>query len=219
MSVTRRQRSVPPSMFSDEALMELPPEVRLTGLGLRFYADDEGRGSANPVLIKASLWPLDEMISLTLIEEHLVDLEDAGYIRLYTHGGRTYLALDEWPSTDRGQPSRLPAPPPPDEAPLASGSRISREVLARGSGDPLAVVEERREGEGGGGREVAAGGGGGPREEPARLPTGEPSPFCSKHPSGTERPCGGCATARTKHKMWLRDQSDYETSDPGERAS
>ncbi|GAB2613676.1 hypothetical protein [Pseudactinotalea suaedae] len=194
-------------MFSDEALMELPPAVRLTGLGLRFYADDEGRGSANPTLIKASLWPLDQDTSETDIEEHLVALEDAGYIHLYSVDGRTYIALDEWPATDRGAASRLPPPPdPPDPPALASPSRGPREVLA--------VVEEGEGREGGGAGEEAPGGGGGPREAPARLPTGEPSPFCSKHqPYGTERPCGGCAAARTKHRMWLRDQTDDATTD------
>lgn len=40
-----------------------------------------------------------------------------------------------------------------------------------------------------------------PEREP--LDDVEPSPFCSKHPDGTEEPCGPCGTANRRHKAWL----------------
>lgn len=212
MALSSRLRNHPPSMFTDEALMELPAKTRLTGLGLRHYVDDEGRGSARPALIRGQLWALDESVSDDIVEEHLVALEDAGYLSMYTVDGRTYLELEEWPSVDRGQASRLP-PPPPRES-LARHSRDPREDVAnpsRGSRDILAVVGERGEEgerrEGGGERAVG--------EEGAPPPTplstvDEPSPFCSKHPAGTERPCGPCGTARKRHDRWLRAQGEAE---------
>jgi hypothetical protein len=204
MSVTSRHRSVPPTMFADELLMELPAAVRLTGVGLHFYADDEGRAPANPALLKGQLWPLDDEVTLDVIDEHLVALEDAGYIQLYTAGGRTLLAVAEWPATDRGKPSRLP-PPPPREG-VATSSRGSRESLA--------VVEERKERGGGAGVQGGAGGGGESVGGAPAATTDEPRPFCAKHmPYGTDTPCGPCGGARKRHDLWLQDQVTAAVAD------
>lgn len=41
------------------------------------------------------------------------------------------------------------------------------------------------------------------REEPSPLDADdEPSPFCTKHPAGTEQPCGPCGTAKRRNKAW-----------------
>lgn len=205
MSVTSRQRPVPPSMFSDETLMELAPDVRLTGLGLRFYVDDHGRGSATPALIRGQLWPLSEEITDATIEEHLEWLEQAGYIEMYAAEGRVYLSLIEWPAVDRPAKSRIPAPPngPPT---LATPSRTSR--------DSLAVMEEReergeREGEGEGRKSEREQG-----EDPTSRQPDPTSPFCPKHqPYGTDRKCGPCGRARLAHDVWLRQQADAASAD------
>jgi hypothetical protein len=209
MSVTRRQRPVPASMFVDEPLLELDSDVRLTGIGLRFYVDDLGRGSANTVLIKGSLWALREDITEDLILEHLVVLDDLEYIQLYDLDGRSYLQMVEWPAVDRGASSRIPPPPARDDPSRDPLARPPRETPSR---DPLAVE--------GGGK-----GRGGPAEEargeaPAAeraaatvipLRDGEPSPFCSDHsPTGTEKRCGPCGTARKRHELWQRAQLDEE---------
>lgn len=210
MAVTSRQRSVPPSMFSDEELLELPPEVRLTGIGLRFHADDHGRGSANPVLIKAQLWPLTPDVDHSAVEYHLLALEEAGYIRLYDVGGRTYYALAEWPRTDRAQQSRIPAPPDDaeDVTPVTPSSRGARET-------PAVVGGKEGEGEEGG-QEGSVGGSGGSAVGGARRTladlagTPEPSPFCSRHPIGTEDKCGPCGGARKRHEVWVKAQVEEE---------
>ncbi|GAB3166679.1 hypothetical protein GCM10027059_26010 [Myceligenerans halotolerans] len=202
-------------MFSDEELLELPPEVRLTGLGLRFYADDHGRGSANPTLIKAQLWPLTPAVDNDAIDFHLVALEDAGYLQLYDVDGRTYFVLAEWPKTDRAQPSRIPPPPSGDATPdtvdsstqtLATSSRAARETPAVVGGRK----EEGEEGRGGGdGGRGAAGGAG--RTLADLAGTAEPSPFCSRHPIGTEDKCGPCGGARKRHEAWVKAQVDQES--------
>jgi hypothetical protein len=202
MSVTRRQRPLPASMFTEEPLLELESDVRLTGIGLRFYVDDHGRGSARLALIKASLWPIHEEVTEDALELHLLQLEEVGYIQLYEGPDeRSYLRIVEWPKVDRPDDSYLPEPPP-----LASRSRAARESLAvvggeeRGGGG--AVGKAGRDGEG----EAPA------REGPAALTLlraeDEPSPFCSRHPTGTEAKCGGCATARKRHDLWLRAQEE-----------
>jgi hypothetical protein len=199
-------------MFTDETLMGLPAKVRLTGVGLRFAADDEGRASATAAVLRGLLWPLDPDMTDDLMDEHLLALADAGYIVLYAVEGRTYLVLADWPAVDRPRPSRLPAPPPRES--LASLSRHPREDFAVVGGGgrqeeaaQRAEGEEARRAEAGAAGEGAAGGG-----ADATRDLREPSPFCRRHPDGSERPCGPCGSARKRHDFWLRDQHQAEAS-------
>jgi hypothetical protein len=58
---------------------------------------------------------------------------------------------------------------------------------------------------------VTTTGTGNPKDEPGEAnlsADAEPSPFCSKHPNGTEEPCGPCGTAkaRVKRTLSMREQ-------------
>ena len=222
MAVTNRLRSFPPSMVTDEALLELDTEIRFTGLALRMYVDDHGRGPARPSLIRSQLYPLSPEITDEAIEWHLAVLEDVGYIRTYKADERMLLHMVEWPSQDRAQPSRLP--PPPDDAPVSpDASRGPREPLATSSRAPredVAVVGGRKEGEEGRGEGGAQGGGeagGAGRARALLAGTEEPSPFCSKHPIGTEEKCGPCGGARKRNEAWLKVQMEAsEVEEMGE---
>jgi hypothetical protein len=199
MSVTRRQRKIPPVMFDDETLMELTTEQRLTGLGLYFIADDHGRGSATPARVRSDLWPLSETITNDSIVEHLEWLDQAGLIQLYEAEGRTYFVILDWPSQDHPTASKIPPPPPRQTH--TSASRSPLEVLG---------VEEREErgGEGARGREGAQG-------ESADASAPDPtSPFCPKHRRvPTLGNCGPCGTARRFHADWLKKQTDTAAAD------
>lgn len=212
MAVTSRQRSVPPSMFADEVLLELPTDVRLTGLGLRFFANEQGRQTANPILLKGSLYPLTDEVTAEVLDAHLVRLEDVGYIRLYVVAGRTYFQVVDWPSVDkRGiDMSRVP-PPPPDPSSIGQTDSES-------STQTLAVVEgeKREEREGGGEREGEESVGEAPQGSRSRLlGTPKPSPFCRKHPDGTDRPCPPCGRARLAHGEWVDAQMEAELEELG----
>jgi hypothetical protein len=228
MAVTNRLRSVPPTLWTDEVLLELPRDARLTAAGLRHYVDDHGRASARPALIRSQLYPLDLEVTDEEIEWHLAVLEEAGYLRLYEVRGRQYLEIPEWPSQDRAQPSTVPPPSEPAEVappsgsvrePLASPSREAREDLATSSRVPretLAVVEGRKEEKEEGEQEGRTGGGGpgGVRKETlARLlAMPEPIPFCTKHAEtlGTDEKCGPCGGARKKHEAWVKAQIEAQ---------
>lgn len=209
MAVTSRQRSVPPSMFADEVLLELPTAVRLTGLGLRFFANEQGRQTANPILLKGSLYPLTDEVTTEVLDEHLVALDDVGYIRLYAVANRTYYQVVDWPSVDkRGiDMSRVP-PPPPDPSNTPDSSTQT-----------LAVVEgeEREERERAGEGEREEGVGEAPQGSRSRLlGTPKPSPFCKKHPDGSDRPCPPCGRARLAHGEWVDAQMEAELEELGE---
>lgn len=182
MAMTRR-RYVTPEGFSRDEILSLPPEIRLTEIGLRLYADDHGRERVNQRLMLARLYPMDREMTEEDIDEHLLTLDDAEAIVLYEVDGVTYFAVSDWPTVDRPQPSRYPAPP---------ASRTDRDRF----------VARERVREGGGEREGAegeSGEGGHARIDREGLP---PSPFCRNHPDGTDMPCRACGRARNQRKVY-----------------
>lgn len=192
----RKKRDILPEMFRNEELLALSVATRLTAVGLRLYADDHGRESATPALIKAALWPLDTDVTDAVINEQLLELAYADYIVLYQVGPRTYFQVIEWPRVDHPIDSRIPP------APLANPSGVDPDSIAAGE------RERRESGEGGEGegawrdaewaRESARAEGENSRTDPD-VP---PSPFCRSHPQGTDSPCRNCGTARLRHRGW-----------------
>ena len=180
MAMTRR-RYVTPEGFSREELLSLSPTARVMETGLRLYADDHGRAKVNPRLILSAIFPLDEGMTETTIEELLLMLDDAGCLTLYDVRGVTYFAVTEWPSVDRPAPSSCPVPPP-------EHSRSARDSFANDSWRG----REESEGERGGAR---------PARSDRDLP---PSPFCEEHreSGGTDDPCRRCGRARMQRKVY-----------------
>ena len=167
---------LPPDIFTDERLAILPHAVRLTAIGLRANADNWGRESANPALVKAALWPLMDSVTIEDVFDHLCTLRDAEYLWLYEDGERWVYALVDWPAVSHKSDERARFPPPP----APSGS--PPETFSAG------------ETEGEGEEEPAVG------YSPGSLP---PSRYCPQHrPHGTFARCGPCGTARERHARW-----------------
>lgn len=178
MAMTRR-RTVTPEGCTREELLSLSPEIRLTEVLLRLYADDHGREKVNSRLMLANFYPLDRGMSESTIDEHLLALDEAGCLVLYDVGGVTFFALTDWPRVDRAADSRFPEPP------FASASRTPRDSFVAG--------EREREG----GREGESG--------PARIDRDQPpSPFCPTHreTGGTDQPCRSCGRHRMIRKVY-----------------
>lgn len=181
MAMTRR-RVVTPEGFSREELLSLPPDVRLTEIGLRLYADDHGRERVNQRLMLARLYPMDEGMTESTIDEHLLLLDEAEAITLYDAAGSTFFALTEWPKVDRPQDSRIPPPP----------SRFIRDRFVAGERESEREWERESGSERGHARSD--------RED------GPPDPFCPAHPDGTDDPCRPCGVRRLRRKKWDDEQ-------------
>ncbi|MFD5864401.1 hypothetical protein ACFWGP_05585 [Agromyces sp. NPDC127015] len=212
----RRIRAIKPEFWENEDVQSLDREARFTLIGLWMYVDDYGRGSGNPALIRSAVYPLDD-ISNDVIERHLTELDDAGLIKIYDVGRRTYVWITDWfywQRVDKPTDSRLPGHPEDVYTGLTvdgvreevNSSRAVREPLVgEGRGGESARGRERepreREGESEswGERESERGGTSRPALEGDLTP---PSPFCSKHPAGTEKPCRPCGTARNAFEYW-----------------
>lgn len=113
-----RIRTVKPSFFTSLTVSELTPEQRLTFIGLWTHVDDEGRCVDDARLVKAVVWPLDDLTADD-VEEHLDAIARRGLIHRYKVGGRGYLHVTGWLEHQRiNRPSESGLPPPPAETSL-----------------------------------------------------------------------------------------------------
>lgn len=165
----------------------MPLRARLTWIGLWTHCDDAGRTKDNARLIKAAVWPLDN-VSLVDIEEDLVTLAGHGRIVRYEVDGRRYLEITNWSEHQRiSNPSK-----PKHPAPLSTGeaSRSPHVALPESSHEE----GKGKEGKGGDARERAS------PEPPPRT--------CPVHNGWSKPPqCGSCADARRAHAAWEADRN------------
>lgn len=108
-----RIRTVKPELWQDERFVEVSYAARLLYIGLITQADDEGRQSANPSLLRARVFPFDAP-DLDTIETWLTELAGADLIERWHVDGRDYLRLTTWADdqrVDRPTPSKVPPPP------------------------------------------------------------------------------------------------------------
>lgn len=191
MTLTR-QRAITPEIFAHPALMRMPPEVRLTEVGLRMHADDHGRGRVRLRAILADVFPETSAITEAVLTDHLLELAEAGLIVLFEDEHGSCFEFLDWPKVDRPGRASVRAAPA-----FARSSRGLRDTL-------VAVESERDESE----RERA-----GEREGEAlsRMSREElpPDPFCSEHPGGVEFPCIACQNARLRNQSF-KDRMRWE---------
>lgn len=186
--VMSRRRELPPEILVDERLSSMPDAVFRTAIGLRANADNWGRESAHPGLVKSAIWPLRADVSVDDVFDHLVLLRDLGYILLYEDGDRWVYQMADWPPVSHRSDDRCRFPPPP--------SGDLPESFPAGEGE--------REGEGESDPEGLSGTSGCP-----------PSRYCPQHrPHGTYKPCGPCATARERFERW--QDGEFERANGGQ---
>lgn len=220
-----RIRTYKPSFFKSEDVAVLPFRTRLTWLGLWCYCDDAGRGKDNVKLIKADVWPLDD-VSLKDIEDDLQMLAAHGRIVRYEAEGQRYLEVvnfDQHQRINRPTPSKIP--PPSNGSAPAGNTHADRpepsgaDGLSTGNGSYPQVSphgglteDSHQEGKGREGKGTRARGGQGALTE--SPPTQEPPQTCPQHPNGTADPCGPCKDARLAHDRWRTAKNNRSRASP-----
>lgn len=110
-----RIRTIKPDFFTSDTVSALPLRARLTWIGLWTHCDDYGRCRDNVKLIKAAVWPQDD-VSIKDIEADLNTLADRRVILRYTVDDKNYLVVTNWDEHQRvHHPSQSKIPPPPGE--------------------------------------------------------------------------------------------------------
>lgn len=111
-----RIRSIKPEFFTSLTIADLPLSARLTFIGLWTYVDDNGVGPADPRLIRAAIWPLEEDPDiLQRTREDLRRLQEARLITLFEASGRSLVFVDGWDEHQKVSHPRKPRFPLPWE--------------------------------------------------------------------------------------------------------
>jgi len=108
-----RIRSLKPSFWTDERVIDCTRDARLLLLGMISHADDDGRlVGSGPALIGV-VFPHDD-VTVRQVERWRDELADVGLICVYAAGRGTYVSLPGWGKHQRipkRYPSTLPTPP------------------------------------------------------------------------------------------------------------
>lgn len=220
MTTRRRQRAIRPEQWTDAGLLRAPKDARLTGIGLWGIVDDEGRAEVRADLIAGAIYPGDPTMTPETIETHLLELDESGFLSIYTTAGRAWIQLLRPLVTQRPSPSECPPPPRRNRNPESSGMFMA----VGGEG-----VRDEDEGDGLSGREWARARAGArvraegdarasrwadwqseQEQAPARperpMLLDAPPIGCPDHPNGRFAGCGPCGTARRRHDRWVAQQ-------------
>ena len=107
-----RKRMVDPNIWQSEDFSKLSTLAKLVFIGLFSLADDEGRGRANPMYLKSSLFPYNEDMRSADIEKTLSEISSNMSVVFYSCNGSNYYSLLSWYNfqrIDKPTSSQLPA--------------------------------------------------------------------------------------------------------------
>ncbi len=93
---------------------DLDAESERFFLRLCLRADDFGRYSGNPVLLKSMLFPVNGGVKVSQIVRWIGSCSCAGLVRPYTVDGKEHLEIPKFGQRTRAQQSKFPAPPVDD---------------------------------------------------------------------------------------------------------
>ena len=109
-----RKRTIEPDFYTRRGVTRVSPLARLLVMGLRSYADDEGRMRGDPRLIAGALYPCDGPDVHAQIPGWLDELEREKLIERYVVDDEVHIRIVDWyehQCVDRPTPSKLPASP------------------------------------------------------------------------------------------------------------
>jgi hypothetical protein len=184
-----RIRTIKPEFWTDGAIISLPYEARLFYIGMWNNSCDRGHLSDDPLGLKLKILPADPVDGADLVER----LVESGRVdRLVLPDGRRYLVIPRFTDHQRVDTrwnSRCPVCSHLDSDGLTETHVSLLKLLPGGEG-------RGKEGNGG---------------ESADAPL---SPFCKKHPQGTDEPCRACGTARKRQEQAVATAKNKPTHIP-----
>lgn len=136
-----RIRTIKPDFFTSETVTLLSYRARLTWVGLWTHCDDEGRCRDNAKLIRAAIWPLDD-VSVKQVEQDLEELGAAGRIIRYEVAGKRYIEVTNWAEHQKINRPVASKFPPPSGARLILHGGLSEDSVSDPGG--LTTGKERK---------------------------------------------------------------------------
>lgn len=124
-----RIRTLKPTFFTSRSLSKVSIAARMTFAGLWCHADDTGRGSADPAILKGALWPHDAEVTEEVVLDHLHALAETGHIAHYEVDGDPFFQVARWEKHQASsyRTGKAQHPAPADGTPISRDSTTSRE--------------------------------------------------------------------------------------------
>ena len=107
-----RKRMIDPNIWQSEDFGKLSNLAKIVFIGLFSLADDEGRGRANPMYLKSTLFPYNEGMRSADIEKALSEISSNMSVIFYSCDGSNYYSLLSWNTfqkIDKATDSKIPA--------------------------------------------------------------------------------------------------------------
>lgn len=90
-----RIRTIKPSFWTDDKVVNLSRDARLLLIGMISHADDEGRLPASPAALIGAIYPQDE-VTPAQVKKWRDEIDKAGVAQIYAVGKATYAELPNW---------------------------------------------------------------------------------------------------------------------------
>lgn len=140
-----RIRTIKPEITGSKSLAKCSRDARLLYVWLFTVADDRGRFEADPVLLRASLFPRDEDVTAGMVVTWLDELRHRGKVRLYHVGDDEFGDITGWvrhQRIDKPQGSRIPSW---EDRDMAEDSLLILGSFAESSPNGSGAIPERSE--------------------------------------------------------------------------
>lgn len=196
MSTKNVQRKISAEDLQFAGYLRAPMTAKPTAIGLWLHTDGLGRREVVPELLAAAIYPGEAATELVL--EHLLMLDESGFLDFYTEQGTEYLALRRPLKLDaRLAWSNCPDPPVRESSrtfAAVGGARERADERVRAEQAERTSEWARWAGE----HES--------KTQPPRRPLllDAPPIGCPDHPFGRFKDCGPCGTARRRHDRWVQ---------------
>lgn len=195
MSTKSVQRTISAADLQFPGYLRAPARAKPTAVGLWLHTDGMGRRELIPELIAAAIYPGEA--ATDLIVDHLLMLDESGFLTIYQAEGREFIELTRPLKMDtRLIRSECPEPIREHSRTFAAvggareraGARVRAEQAERaGEWATWAEAQER------------------PRPPKRPLLLDAPPIGCPEHPHGKFADCGPCGTARRRHDRWVAE--------------
>lgn len=130
---------IDPSIWQSEDFGRLSNLSKIVFIGLFSLADDEGRGRANPMYLKSTLFPYNEDMRSADIEKALSEISSNMSVIFYSCDGSNYYNLLSWYTfqrIDKPTDSKIPA--------FEENNKEIRRLFGEGSPKPIREVPPKR---------------------------------------------------------------------------
>ncbi|MCH5165631.1 MAG: hypothetical protein J1G01_04450 [Clostridiales bacterium] len=139
-----RKRMISPEIWESSSFAELTDFAKIVFIGLISNADDEGKGEANPALLKSKLFPRDEKKRAADVKSALSEIARSTSTLFYSVEGHDYYALTtwkRWQKLDRPTPSKIPNPPK-EQSVGERGNCMQNQQFDEGSTNTRRILDE-----------------------------------------------------------------------------